>query len=195
MLICGDFSSPHQELNCTYNTENGKKLLEMIDDGNFKQLNNGYPTYHSNQHQSQSMLDLLFWSRSIFKYFDNFQVLEDFGSDHSATLASLKLKIQIDFNLQAKVIFQKFRKHARVNYKHSCLNPPNYPNKDNLNEINHNFIDLIHESIDQSYVNNTNHQISRETINLIKQKKKIRKQLKSAKDDTFYRLRRQINFL
>ena len=34
-----------------------------------------------------------------------------------------------------------------------------------------------------------------EIINLIKKKKKIRRQLKSAKDDTFYRLRREINFL
>ena len=73
--------------------------------------------------------------------------------------------------------------------------PPNYPNKDNLNEINLNLIDLIHKSKEQPYVNNTNHQISPEIINLIKQKKKIRRQLKSAKDDTSYRLRREINFL
>ena len=195
MLICGDFNSPHQELNCTYNTENGQKLLEIIDDGNFKLLKNSYPTYQSNQHQSQSMIDLPFCSLSVFKYFDNFQVLEDFGSDHSATLTSLKLKIQTEFDLQAKIIFRKFRKDANVNYKHSHLYSPNYPNKDNLNEINHNLIDLIHKSIEQSYVKNTNHQISPKIIELIKQKKKIRRQLKSAKDYTFYRLRREIKFL
>ena len=195
MLICGDFNSPYQELNCTYNTKNGKKLLEIIDNGNFKLLKNGYPTYQSNQHQSQSMLDLHFCSLSIFKYFDNFQVLEDFGSDNSSTLTSLKLKIQTEIDLQAKVNFQKFRKHAKFNYKHSCLYPPNYPKKDNLNEINHNLIDLNHKSIEQSYVNNTNHQISSEIIDLIKQKKKIRRQLKVAKHDTFSQLRRKINFL
>ena len=32
-------------------------------------------------------------------------------------------------------------------------------------------------------------------INLIKQKKKIRRQIKSAKNDTFYRLKKEINFL
>ena len=127
MLICGDFNSSHQELNFAYNTENGEKLLEIIDDGNFKLLNNGYPTYQSSQHQSQSMLDLHFCSLSIIKYFDNFQVLEDFGGDHSATLTSLKLKIQTDFDLPAKVNFQKFRKHANVNYCHACLYPANYP--------------------------------------------------------------------
>ena len=31
-VICGDFQS-HQELNCTYNTKNGEKLLQIIDDG------------------------------------------------------------------------------------------------------------------------------------------------------------------
>ena len=193
MLICGDFKSLHQELKQKYNTENVEKLLEVIDDGNFKLLRNGYPTYQSNEHQSQSMLDLHFCSLSVFKYFDSFQVLEDFGR----ILTSLKLKIPTEINLQDEVNFQKFRRHAKVYYKHSCLYPPNpnYPNKDNRNEINHNLNDLIHKSIEQSYVNKTTNQISPEIINLIKQKKKIRWQLKSAKDDIFYRLRREINFL
>ena len=185
IFICGDFNSPHQELNFPYNTKNGEKLLEIIDDGNFKLLNNGYSTFQSNRHKSQSMLDFHFCSLSVFKFFDNFQVLEDFGSDHSATLTSLKLKIQTEFELKAKVNFEKFRKQAKDKYKNSCFYPPNYPNKYNLNEINHSLIDLIHKSIEQSYVN-TSHQISPEIINLIKQKKKIRRQLKSATNDTFY---------
>ena len=176
-------------------TENGEKLLEIIDEGNFKLLNNGYPTYQSNQHKSQGMLDLLFGSLSVLKHFDNFQVLEDFGSDHSATLTSLKLKLQVEFDLKAKVDFRKFRKHAKVNYKNSCLYPPKYPNKDNLNETSHNIIELIHKSIDQFYVNKTNLQISPEIIKLIKQKKRIKRQLIHAKDDTFYRLRNEINFM
>ena len=193
VFICGDFNS-HQELNCTYNTENDEKLLEIIE-GKFKLLNNGYPTYQSNQHKSQSMLDLHFCSLSVLKHFDNFQVLEDFGSDHSATLTSLKLKLQVEFDSKAEIDFKKFRKHAKVNYKNSCLYPPKYPNKDNLNETSHNIIQVIHKSIDQSYVNKTNIHISPEIITLIKQKKKIRRQLKRAKDDTFYLLRKEINFL
>ena len=153
VFICGDFNSPHQELNCTYNTENEKKLLEINDEGNFKLLNNGYPTSQPNQDKSQSMLDLYFCSLSVLKHFDNFQVLEDFGSDHSVTLTSLKLKLQVEFDLKAKVEFKKLRKHAKVNYKNSLLYPPKYPNKDNLKETSHNIIELIHKSIDQSYVN------------------------------------------
>ena len=140
------------------------------------------------------MLHLHFCSLSVFKYFDNFQVLEDFGSDHSAALTSLKLIIQTEFDLKAKVNFQKSRKYAKVNFKNSCLYPTKCPNKDNLKDINHNLNDLIHKSIEQSYVNNTNHQMSPEIINLIKQKKKIRRQLKIANDDSFDRLRREINF-
>ena len=101
----------------------------------------------------------------------------------------------MEFDLKAKVDFKKFKKHANVNYKNSCLYPPKYPNKDNLNETSHNIIELIHKSIDQSYVNKTNLQTSPEIIKLIKQKKKMRRQLKRATDDTFYRLRKEINFL
>ena len=86
LFISGDFNCPDQELNCTYNTKNGEKLLEIIDDGNFKLLNNGYAIFQSSQNKSQSMLDLYFCSLSVFKNCDNFQVLEEFGSDHSATL-------------------------------------------------------------------------------------------------------------
>ena len=99
IFICGDVNSPHEELNCTYNTKNGGKLLGIIDEGIFKLLNNVYPTYQSNQHKSQSMLDLHFCSLSVFEHFENFQVLEDFASDHSATLTSLKLKLQTEFDL------------------------------------------------------------------------------------------------
>ena len=60
--------------------------------------------------------------------------------------------------------------------------------------MSHNIIKVIHKSIDQSYVNKTNIQISPEIIKLIKQKKKVRRQLKRAKDETFYRLRKEINF-
>ena len=98
----------------TVHTTTDKKLLERIDEGNFKLPNNGYPTYQSNQRKSQSTLDLDFCSHSVFNYFDNFQAMDDFGSDHSATPTSLKLKLQTDFDMKAKVIFKKFKKHAKV---------------------------------------------------------------------------------
>ena len=66
------------------------------------------------------MIDLLFCCLSVLKNFDNFQVLENFGSHNSATLTSLKLKLQVEFDLKEKFDFKKFRKHAKVNYKNSC---------------------------------------------------------------------------
>ena len=30
IFICGDFNAPHQELNCTYNTENGEKKSKLL---------------------------------------------------------------------------------------------------------------------------------------------------------------------
>ena len=29
VFICGDFNAPHQDLNCTYNTENGEKTPKV----------------------------------------------------------------------------------------------------------------------------------------------------------------------
>ena len=35
VFIYGDFNAPYQELNCTYNTENGDKIIETIETGTF----------------------------------------------------------------------------------------------------------------------------------------------------------------
>ena len=45
VFVCGDFNSLHQELNCSYDSGNGEKLLNLIDNGHFKLLNNGHHTY------------------------------------------------------------------------------------------------------------------------------------------------------
>ena len=47
VFVCGDINAPHHELNCSYDSENGEKLLNIFDGGNFKLLNNGYHTYQS----------------------------------------------------------------------------------------------------------------------------------------------------
>ena len=46
-----------------------KKLLEIIDNGNLKLLNRGYPTYQSNQRKSRSMFVFHFCSLSVFSTF------------------------------------------------------------------------------------------------------------------------------
>ena len=70
---------------------------------------------------SQSILGLNFYGLSVVKYFDNFQVTEDFSSNRSATLTSLKLNLQTEFNLKARVNFKKFKIYAKVNCKNSCM--------------------------------------------------------------------------
>ena len=56
-FVCGDFNAPHHEIN--YDSENGEKLLNFIDEGNFKLLNKGYYTYQSFDGKCKKMLDLL----------------------------------------------------------------------------------------------------------------------------------------
>ena len=74
VFVCGDFNAPHQELNCSYDSENGEKLLNVIDEGTFKLLNNGYHTYQSSDEKCKNMLELLFCDNSLLRHFNNFQV-------------------------------------------------------------------------------------------------------------------------
>ena len=143
---------------------------------------------------------LLIWSGannslSVFKYFDHFQKTEDFGSDRLATLNTLKLKPQTEFKIEIQSQFQEVQKHAKVDYKNSCLYQPKYPDKENLKKVNKNLMALLRKSVEQNYKDFTTPQISPEIINLIQPKKNIRSQQKSAKDETLYRLRMEINFL
>ena len=72
VFICGNFNAPHQELNCTYNTKNDEKIIENIETGKFKLLNNGYHTYQSYQGECRNMLDLHFADQSVFKFLTHF---------------------------------------------------------------------------------------------------------------------------
>ena len=92
VFVCGDFNAPHHELNCSYDSENGEKLLNFIDEGTFKLLNNGYHTYQSFDGKCKNMLDLLFCDNSHFAHFNDFQVSEDLGSYRNVTITTLNLR-------------------------------------------------------------------------------------------------------
>ena len=74
IFVCGDFNAPLYELNCSYDSENGEKLLNIFDEGTFKLLNNGYHTYQSFDGKRKNMLDLHFCDNSHFAHFNDFQV-------------------------------------------------------------------------------------------------------------------------
>ena len=66
VFVCGDFNSPHRELNSSYDCENGENLLNLIEKGHFKLLNNGHYTYQSVDGKSRNMLDLRLCDRTVF---------------------------------------------------------------------------------------------------------------------------------
>ena len=117
VFICADFNAPHQELNCTYNTENGDKVIETTETGKFKLLNNGYHKYQSEQGECRNMLDLHFADQSVFKFFDTFYVSDDFGSDHSSTIITLNIMTQSKFDLKAKINLKKATRLSDKNRK------------------------------------------------------------------------------
>ena len=172
VFICGDFNAPHQELNCTYNNENGEKIIETIETGNFKLLNNGYHTYQSYQGEGRNMLDLLFADQSVFNFFDTFYVSDDFGSDYSSTITTLNIMTQSNFDLRAKINFKKFNEIVRQENENSVLYPPVYPKAEELNQLNELPVQIIQFSLQKSYFQQKRFPFGHETTKLIREKKK-----------------------
>ena len=152
VFICGYFNSPHQELNCTLNTENGDKIIETVETGTFKLLKNGYHTYQSYQGECRNMLDLHFADQSVFNFFYSICVSNDFGSDHSSTITTLNIVPQSKFDLKAKINFKKFNKIVRQEYENSVLYPPVYPKAEELNQLNKKLVKIIQFSLHKSYI-------------------------------------------
>ena len=116
VFICGDFNAPHQELNCTYNAENGDNIIEIIETATFKLLNNSYHKYQLYQGERRKMLDVLFADQLVFKFFDTFCVFDDFDSDCSSTITTLNIVTQSRFYLKAKINFKKLKQIVRQEY-------------------------------------------------------------------------------
>ena len=121
VFVCDDFNSPHQELNCSYDSENGEKLMNLIYNSHFKLLNNGHHTYQSFDGKSKNKLDLHFCDSTIFTNFSNFEVSEDLESDHRTTITTFNLKINNLFELKSEIDFSQFRENARKSYRSSDL--------------------------------------------------------------------------
>ena len=135
VFVCGDFNSPHQELNFSYDSKNGEKLLNLIEKGNFKLLNNGHYLYQSVDGKSRNMLDLQFCDSKVFTNFNNFEVSEDLGSDHRTTITTLNLKKGKMFELKSKIDLRKIKENTRKCYKSSIPWPAQHPWKDDLNQF------------------------------------------------------------
>ena len=138
------------------------------------------------------MLDLHFCDSAVFTNFSNFEVSEDLGSDHRTTITTFNLKI---FELKSEIDFRQFRENARKSYRSSDLWPAQYPGKDELKEFSSNLVEIIHKSLEVSYVNKDKLPYSIETQKLIKLKRKKRRELKGAVDDEFRCLKTEINYL
>ena len=178
VFVCSDFNSPHQELNSSYDSENGEKLLNLIEKGHFRLLNNGHYTYQSVDGKSRNMLDLHFCDSTVFTNFNNFEVSDDLGSDHRTTITTLNLKISKMLELKSKIDLRIFKENTRKSYRSPILWPAQYPGKDDLNQFSSSLVELIHKSLEDSYVIKNKFPYSMETRKLIKLKRRKRIQLK-----------------
>ena len=122
VFVCGDFNASHYELNCSYDSENGERLLNITDEGTFKLLNNGYHTYQSFDGKFKNMLDLHLCDNSLVAHFNDFKVEEDLGSDHKVTVTTLNLRKGEVFQLISKINYRKFSFGSKQ-FKSVCRSP------------------------------------------------------------------------
>ena len=188
VFIYGDFNALRQELNCTYNTENGDKRIETIETGPFTLLNDGYHTYQSSLGECRNMFDLHFTDQLVFKFFDTFYVSDDFGSDQSSTITTLNLVTQSKFDLKAKINFKKIKQILRQEYENSVLYPPVYPKAEELKHLIEVLVQIIQFSLQKMYILQSIFPFGYETAKPNREKKKKRRELKRTK-------REQLKFL
>ena len=99
------------------------------------------------------------------------------------------------FELKSKIDLRIFKEKTRKSYRSSILWPAQYPGKDDLNQFSSSLVELIHKSLEDSYVIKNSFPYSIETRKLIKLKRGKRRQLKSAFGEDFRSLRTEINYL
>ena len=189
------FTAPHQELNCTYNTENSDTVIETIETVTSKLSTLRYHTYQSYQRECQNMLDLLFADQLVFKFFDTFYISDDFGSDHRSTITTLNIVAQSRFDLKAKIFFKKFKHIVRQQYGYSVLYPTVYPKAEQLIHLNEVLVQIIQSSLQKSYILQKIYPFRYETTKLIREKKKKRRELKRTNGEQIKFLKKEINFL
>ena len=153
IFVCGNFNAPHHKINCSYDSENGEKLLNVIDEGTFKLPNNGYHTYQSFDGKCKYMLDLHSCDNSLLTYFSDFQVSEDLDMNKKNTFTTMNLRKVKFFKLKSKINYRKFRENAQSLYRSSNIWPAKYPKKDELNQFSSSLVEIVQKSLEDSCIN------------------------------------------
>ena len=117
------------------------------------------------------MLDLHFTDQRFFKFFNTIFVSDDFGSDHSSTIATFNIVIQNRFDFKEKNYFKKFNQVFRQEYENSVLYPPVYP-KAELNQFNEVLVHIMKSQVQKSYILQKRFPFGHDTTELIREKKK-----------------------
>ena len=111
------------------------------------------------------MLDPQFTDQSVVKFFDLFHVSDDFGSNHSSTITTLKIVIQNRFDLKVKINCKKIDQIVRQESEKSVLYPSVYP-KSELNQLNEALLQTIQSSLQKSYLLQKNFPLDIKLLNL-----------------------------
>jgi len=190
-ILVGDLNSKTEVIGCKSNDRNGAILDQIQTDTSMVIHNNLTPTYNKFNSDYFELLDLVLSSENIANKINDFEVMydQDMGSDHFQVLFQVNIKRLKPLNLDnsnARFNFNKadwdlYRFHLESIAKATPLSFIESLSIDNLNDfITENIKEAASLSIPR-FVARSNNSFPSEIIDIINQKRVVRKEFRKTR--------------
>lgn len=180
-IIVGDLNAKHKDLGNNISTPSGEVVVDALQNGNWILLNDGRPTRIDDAHRSNEMIDLHICSDDLIQNVKCFNVLESLGSDHLMTLSCFSLTSRLlTTTLPSKVNIRMYREmcHQMCADSDVLSHPLVETTSEGLQKFTLELVKTISESLSASATVSKHRTLSRETMGLIKEKRRLRRTLK-----------------
>ena len=191
VMFVGDFNSKLEAFGCAHRNPSGPLLKNIQKQLNLIYLNSDEHTHKDRAKGSIDILDMTFISPNLAKHDKQFQIGDDLGSDH------LPIEISIDTPPHRNT----FTNHTKYKYDHTdrevfestleeALGSADFSghmSTSGLDKYADFIITAIHTAVDKAIpasksVRPESNPISNETLVLIKEKRRLRRQYSQKKD-------------
>ena len=178
-IIVGDFNWHNEAWGDEITDRKWLELEKIIDDLELENANNHEPTYRviRNGILIESVIDLAFLSTAAMAEFNNFEVLEDIGSDHPPCKVTLKGQTR-DYATKDILLYHKADWEHLNKELLDEVSITNYQNITEIDQASENLekaLNKIKEQIPKKTIKIGRPSICKEIRNLIKEKRKIRR--------------------
>ena len=190
-MLVGDFNSKLESFRCSHRKPSFPMLKNIQKQLNLIYLNNDEHMHMDRAKGSTDILDMAFISPNLAKYDIHFQLGDDLGSDH------LPIKISIDtpphrniFTNHTKYMFDQTDREVFESTIEEALGSADFSGHLSTSDLDK-YIDFIitavHNAVDKAIptsksVRPESNPISNETLVLIKEKRRLKRQYSQNKD-------------